>query len=1341
MIGQSLRPEKKALKFGKQIQKRQLDLPEYAASFLNYKALKKLIKQLSATPVLPAQNVTQHIEPVDPKAALRANKEVFFFRLEREIEKVNVFYLQKEAEFAIRLRTLVDKKRMIQGRSGSSSKTSSTFVTLVEGFQQFDNDLNKLQQFVEVNETAISKILKKWDKTSKVSKTKELYLQRAVELQPCFNRDVLRDLSDRATTARLDLEAWAEGENIQYDISRPTERHPTHPEENDIDLQISQAAVSGNLSGLREWVARFHSAPDASTKFTRAFLSSVSEAPDEALRILLETGVVNMLAEDDINERNCLHKAAISGRDEVLQTALQSGVDPSRSDVYGRIPLHYACLKGRVAMAQALIAAAPSTIDQLDHDNFTPLIHSITRHQNACAHLLLDQNARIDPVSESDHIPLNLACQHGAAEIAALLLQRGARLLPDAEGLYPQHLVARSEQPSQLLLVLRDYGADLDQKDKLYQWTPLFHAASEGRVEGVRCLLDQGVDIDVLDEKGLSTMYYATWEGQLECMKLLWERSLQVRQAKQLKRTQLEPQEPPQPNFLMDTTPLERPAEVDGIPDLSLPPPIIPLRRLRAIGQISFSFQVIKPYSGVPLEITHFATYWKATSADDAGHTALVTGSSLTGDYVQLFVQLTRDGVPVLYPRYKIDSPNFKMPICQLTYEEFTELGSRITGTTAEDKFRVIATQTSSSLELLHQNLTSSFLSLRDVLANLSTSIHINLTVVYPTPAEEVALGLRSTPDINTYADAILTDVFEHARFAKRQDPDFMRSIVFQSYNPNICTALNWKQPNYPVLLGNDLGEARDPLGPGPAVQSSGHTSMSIKDAARLAQSNNFMGLICRSSILEMIPALTETIKELGLVLVADTSDKLVAASPSKDAGWSKIQDGINGIMKANGVLRFNDTIDIDDQNVGHGRRVTTSKMALRRQRQLLFRIFYSTTFTFFFLVLVVLVLVSPADAIWQSYKNTRYLNIFIISGVYVLTAVVAMSILASRIYTNHSVLSSIPKTYIPIEHEDVRKHVRQMVQKVLERNAVVAYNVRPKYLALEVEGDAPGLTSRLSSVSAASPNPERLRACREWAKISHPGWSSPYSPDIPNLQYDVVVEELSSLIEAKAVSLSPADPLHAKSPRLSSPDPFGGHSTDNETAPPDPRIVQFLERPDNMSLRDYVSHLSSLNLINPPALSEQFLELYEYARFSGDPLTEDEFRRLMSIFAEILRGMTHLDEDLTSQIRELAPFEDSPDVYEGYETPTPASLHSSNVDDNHSTLSQTTGSSAQTTRSTNVAEKSELLRPINVNDKASNDSKAGVRKLIKANEVEHFYGFPEFSKVRGKCYTASKSQ
>jgi len=39
-------------------------------------------------------------------------------------------------------------------------------VTLDEGFRLFSNDLDKLQQFVEVNQTAFSKILKKVGKLS-----------------------------------------------------------------------------------------------------------------------------------------------------------------------------------------------------------------------------------------------------------------------------------------------------------------------------------------------------------------------------------------------------------------------------------------------------------------------------------------------------------------------------------------------------------------------------------------------------------------------------------------------------------------------------------------------------------------------------------------------------------------------------------------------------------------------------------------------------------------------------------------------------------------------------------------------------------------------------------------------------------------------------------------------------------------------------------------------------------------------------------------------------------------------------------------------------------------------
>jgi CDK inhibitor PHO81 len=956
---------------------------------------------------------------------------------------VNAFYLQKESEFSLRLKTLVDKKRVVQSRTSSNSKTPSNFVSLFEGLQQFDGDLNKLQQFVEINETAMSKILKKWDKTSK-SRMKELYLHRAVEVQPCFNREVLRDLSDRATTARLELEAWAEGENLQFDTSRPMERAAAPgfgTEEEELDLQILQSTSAGNLQTLREWVARLHSFSDARDRATRTFLTAINGFSDDVLALLLESGLVDIHAEDDINERNCLHEAAISGRDFVFKAGLAAAVDISRSDVYGRIPLHYACMHGRVDMVKELLAVGPQTVDVMDHDNFTPLIHSIVKDQLACAEQVLCSNARIDPSSDSDHIPLNLACQHGSLPIVKMLLERKAKLLPDAEGLYPQHMVARASQSPDLLLLLKQHGADLDQRDKLYQWTPLFHAASEGCVPCLRTLLELGVDAKVADEKGLSAMYYAAWEGHLECMLLLWAQPSHD-QPPQRPLDLLNGMQFPQHDS-MDEESTRRGSSIemdmaDGIPDLSLPPPIIPLRRyghnfldkkvfvqllfdqgnlgsivfdqagrhpaarltissklsdliprtivlpiqddsrtisfhvdnldtfavdfeifptfgskviaksvalpvifraeksstgtcclplfdprLRAIGQLRFNFQVIKPYHGDPLEITHFATYWKATSAIDSEHNGLVTGSSLSGDYVQLFVQLTRDRVPVLYPQFMINYHGIDIPICQLSYAQFQTIGAARSAN-RQGILQFLETQAVNDMPRTHRLLAESFMSLREVLQHIPISLNVNLSILYPSGAEESSLDMTSLADVNTFADAILTDVFDHARVAREKNPDFMRSVVFTSYNANICSALNWKQPNYPVLLCNDLGQIRDlarNVDSLPLVNSSGRASMSIKESARIAQSNNFMGMVCRSSLLNVVPALVETIKELGLVLVADTSDEpsqqadysnVLSTSTMGVADWAyRMPDGVNGVMKANGVLRFNDMIDM----------------------------------------------------------------------------------------------------------------------------------------------------------------------------------------------------------------------------------------------------------------------------------------------------------------------------------------------------------------------------------------------------------------------------------------------
>ena len=676
-------------------------------------------------------------------------------------------------------------------------------------------------------------------------------------------------------------------------------------DENDADSQFLQAAIVDNLPLLKEWIARFRDSPDASGRFTRTFLAASTEASVEILRELLDTNIVNVHAEDEINERNCLHEAAISGRESVLEMGLARGVDVARVDVYGRIPLHYACIHGHVNMVETLLQKDILTIDNLDHDNFTPLIHGIIRHQLKCVERLLSHGARIDPESDADHVPLNLACQYGSIAITELLLNKQAKILPDAEGLYPQHLVARTGRIPASLLLLERYGADLNQRDKLYQWTPLFHAASEGWVECLEVLLDRDVDVHIVDEKKLLAMYYATWEGHLECMRLLST----VDDGSRFSRSSVTAQNVSHSISSSVVAPHSVITEADGIPTLSLPPPIIPLRRyghnfldtktfiqisfeeagsdaivfyhdskypaarltissklsdliprnimlpiqedfkiisfqidnldsfavdfdifptfgskviaksvalpnifsainsssghcclplfdprLRAIGQISFTFQVIKPFHGIPLEITQFATYWKATNQIDSRPNTLVTGSSLSGEYVQLFVQVTSDGVPVLYPRWYINHYGIHFPVGRLSYEQYQALSLQI-GHENRD-LSALSDLGTNDLARIHVTLSSTLATLKEVLSVLSTSIHVSIHVLYPSASEERMLCLGPTLNINNFADAILRDIFDHARVTREQSPDFMRSVVFASYNSDICTALNWKQPN-----------------------------------------------------------------------------------------------------------------------------------------------------------------------------------------------------------------------------------------------------------------------------------------------------------------------------------------------------------------------------------------------------------------------------------------------------------------------------------------------------------------------------------------------------------------
>lgn len=72
------------------------------------------------------------------------------------------------------------------------------------------------------------------------------------------------------------------------------------------------------------------------------------------------------------------------------------------------------------------------------------------------------------------------------------------------------------------------------------------------------------------------------------------------------------------------------------------------------------------------------------------------------------------------------------------------------------------------------------------------------------------------------------------------------------------------------------------------------------------------MGLVCRSRILDAVPALVESIKVAGLVLVSDASTgaQQSARSVTRSAP-SGLSEGVAGTLSSNGIMRFNDTVDV----------------------------------------------------------------------------------------------------------------------------------------------------------------------------------------------------------------------------------------------------------------------------------------------------------------------------------------------------------------------------------------------------------------------------------------------
>lgn len=599
------------------------------------------------------------------------------------------------------------------------SKDSPSFIALHEGFKYFEKDLSKLQNFVEINATGFRKILKKWDKRSK-SQTKEIFLTRQVEVQPCFNREFIAELSDVVAANLQELENIGEEEvnstgkrnvngsskgnstiekmdgleedqqsmnelgmnttsttpmlNAGMKIGNGEEEYDAL---NDLEQALRDSIKNSRTEKARELIrvakesllsseteeedegnvqGHFKSSStlsdanhssQAQTHVSRLVWRALLESSPNAIQNAISNHLVDFNFLDDINYRTCLHEASRAGNLQLVKLCVENGVEIRKKDAYGREAISYAAMMGHDEVCGYLLEVANGSngkkddrMDQdLDMDGFSPLVLAVINGRSKVVKILLDHGVLVEVPNpsiklgggtsqqrsafpsvtspstfSSDLNPLCLASEGGHLDIVSLLIQRGATIQQNPEGLTPQALAARSGHHEILQLLLKN-GSNSNVVEKGSKWTPIFFAAENGWTECIKVLLQNGADPNKLDEKNRKAEFYAAWNGKIDCLKILKEAEEEIEtkglnkvssssdDSSSTKSEKKKKKEKVGTDGDVEMEDLDLDLEIDGIPSLSLPPPIIPFRTYghnyldkRALVSVSLTNNSIKLY-------------------------------------------------------------------------------------------------------------------------------------------------------------------------------------------------------------------------------------------------------------------------------------------------------------------------------------------------------------------------------------------------------------------------------------------------------------------------------------------------------------------------------------------------------------------------------------------------------------------------------------------------------------------------------------------------------------------------------------------------------------------------
>ncbi|KAJ5546246.1 hypothetical protein N7494_003831 [Penicillium frequentans] len=518
------------MKFGRNLA--QFTVPEWSASYIKYKALKKLIKSA-------AEKV---------KAGEEADLAGFFYSLDRNVEDVDYFYNKKYAEYSRRLKLLED--RYGYSMEGLHPLEPEDRHDLREALLDLRYHLRRLQWYGEVNRRGFVKITKKLDKKvgaqaqkryleTKVDPTAFGSNTRAIKGQERINSwmALLTDQSKSDEKVLDDVSSTHSVLSLKRGSTRPYLNLPTS-----VLTTVDDSLRKDDTHVLLELLETLKTAADEAGEgiFSRVLKTLIQRSILHRSRACLSALVsrVDTLEEDDdINRRNCLHRMVISiGREQPTNDS-----EPAASMVLDFPP----------ETSRFITPAAPPTLQpprsivkeehmpqQLGRDD-----PAVTLLQHLLDELRPNQREALMAKDISGRTPLHYAAQYGFKVVCEVIIEHlkawemfdvsegiDGTLWQDNDGWAPLHLSVVGGHPKTTRCLLeaendQDLSSERGQVRKQVSKSSavLALATKANFVDIVHLLVDAGVDINYQDEQGETALHVAARFGHDECARILLE--------------------------------------------------------------------------------------------------------------------------------------------------------------------------------------------------------------------------------------------------------------------------------------------------------------------------------------------------------------------------------------------------------------------------------------------------------------------------------------------------------------------------------------------------------------------------------------------------------------------------------------------------------------------------------------------------------------------------------------------------------------------------------------------------------------------------------------------------